>query len=121
MLNPYSSTDDGSFGYQGYNTDLLEQVLKTEKVDKVFSAGPELMEKKVVEICKNYDVDVEVSIERYMKCGFGVCGACCMDQSGKRACVEGTIFNGKQALQIEEFGTHHRDGSATKQTFGGVK
>ena len=72
------------------------------------------MEKKVVEICQQNKVPCETSVERYMKCGFGVCGACCMDSEGKRVCVEGTVFSGEDALKMMEFGKYHRDGSATK-------
>lgn len=112
------TTDDGSFGEKGFTTDVLRQLLKKEKVDKVFACGPELMEVKVAELCKEHKVKCEVSIERYMKCGFGICGACCMDDSGKRVCVEGTIFSGEEALNMKEFGKYHRDASATKHEFG---
>ena len=118
-VKPVFVTDDGSFGQRGYVTEALETVLKSESADKVFAVGPELMEKRVAEICKDKGVLCEVSVERYMKCGFGVCGACCMDDGGKRACVEGTIFSGDEVLSMKEFGNHHRDGSATKHSFGG--
>ena len=109
------TTDDGSFGEQGFCTDALDKLLKNEKVDKVFAVGPELMEKKAAELCRERGVKCEISIERYMKCGFGVCGACCMDEDGRRVCVEGTVFDGNDALNMEEFGKHHRDGTATKR------
>ena len=116
-LKTIFTTDDGTFGEKGYNTQVLERLLSEQKIDKVFSCGPELMEKKVVEICAQNKVPCETSVERYMKCGFGVCGACCMDAEGKRVCVEGTVYSGKEALQMIEFGKYHRDGSATKHTY----
>ena len=116
-LSAKFTTDDGSFGEKGYNTPVLERMLKESKIDKVYSCGPELMEKKVVEMCLENNVPCETSIERYMKCGFGVCGACCMDAKGKRLCVEGTVYSGKEASKIMEFGKYHRDGSATKRKF----
>lgn len=116
-LDVLYTTDDGSFGEKGYNTDVLERLLKEEKVDKVYSCGPELMEKKVVETCIANGVPSETSIERYMKCGFGICGACCMDARGKRVCVEGTVYSGKEAMKLIEFGEYHRDASATKHNF----
>lgn len=115
------ATDDGSYGEKGYTTDILQKILQEEKADKVFAVGPELMERKVAEICRDRRVKCEISIERYMKCGFGVCGACCTDDEGKRVCVEGTVFSGEEALGMKEFGKYHRDGSATKHPFGGKK
>ena len=110
----FFTTDDGSFGRKGFCTDVLEELLRTEKIDKVFAVGPELMEKRVAELCREFKVKCEISVERYMKCGFGVCGACCMDKDGRRACVEGTVFDGNDALSMEEFGKYHRDGTASK-------
>ena len=116
-INAVYTTDDGSFGEKGYNTQVLERLLKEGKVDRVYSCGPELMEKRVVELCLENNVPCETSIERYMKCGFGICGACCMDDQGQRLCVEGTVYSGKDAIKILEFGKYHRDASATKHKF----
>jgi len=120
-LKTIFTTDDGSFGEKGFNTEVLKRILKEEKVDKVFACGPELMEKSVAEICSESNVPCELSVERYMKCGFGVCGACSVDEEGKRVCVEGTVFSGEEALKMKEFGKYHRDGSAIKHEFGGKK
>ncbi len=117
-LKAIFTTDDGSYGEKGYNTAVLERLLKQENIDKVFACGPELMEKKVAEICIENKIKCELSIERYMKCGFGICGACCVDNSGKRVCVEGTVFTAEEALSMQEFGKYHRDASATKHGFG---
>ncbi|OVE77488.1 dihydroorotate dehydrogenase electron transfer subunit [bacterium F11] len=117
-LNTLFTTDDGSFGQRGYTTDVLAHILKNQKVDSVYVCGPELMEKKVAELCRDSGVPSYISLERHMKCGFGVCGACCLDEIGKRVCVEGTVFRGEEVLQIKEFGQYHRDSSATKHPFG---
>jgi len=111
------ATDDGSFGEKGFVTDILQQLLSKEKFDKVYACGPEVMELKVAQICKQQGITCEISVERYMKCGFGVCGACSIDPEGKRVCIEGTVFSGEELLKTE-FGKYRRDGSATKQKFG---
>lgn len=109
------STDDGSKGYQGYVTDLLVDILEGRKKGKaldnvkVFACGPELMQKKVAEISKKYGVPSEVSIERYIKCGFGICGNCTMDDTGITTCVQGPVVSGDVALRLKEFGKYHRD------------
>jgi dihydroorotate dehydrogenase electron transfer subunit len=105
------ATDDGSFGIKGYATDILSNLLKEEKISKVFTCGPEIMMKKAIGICDESKVPIEVSMERYMKCGIGVCGQCAVDDLGICLCREGPILDGKTAMKIKEFGAYHRDAS----------
>ncbi len=109
------TTDDGSYGMKGRTTDALEEMLRKEKIDKVFACGPEMMLKKVADICVKNNADCEISIERYMKCGFGICGHCCIDPIGIRACVEGPVIDAKLAQQLTEFGNYHRLKSSRKE------
>lgn len=96
------TTDDGSFGSKGYCTDVLDEVLANERKSIVYACGPEMMLKKVVEICAKYNVECEASLERVMKCGFGICGNCLIDDN--ILCTEGPIFSLKQLLNMKEFG-----------------
>lgn len=119
------ATDDGSRGYKGYVTDLLANLLKKDPSTPLRSAqddsshtlvvtcGPELMEKKVLDICNQRDVDCEVSIERYMKCGIGICGQCAVDDLGICMCQQGPVVKREIANKIVEFGKYHRDKSGT--------
>lgn len=116
------ATDDGSRGHQGYVTELLEEELRTvsdrkKQHTKVYACGPELMQKKVAEIAKEYGVDSEISIERYMKCGFGICGNCVIDDDGVPTCQKGPVMPGEKALRIPEFGVYHRDKTGIKHEF----
>ncbi|HRN71015.1 MAG TPA: dihydroorotate dehydrogenase electron transfer subunit, partial [Candidatus Woesebacteria bacterium] len=108
------ATDDGSEGFKGYNTDLCEKELESVKPDKVYTVGPEGMEVKVSYICNGHNIPFEISLERYMKCGFGICGQCCVDPTGWRMCVEGPVLNQDQISQVEEFGKYHRTPSGKK-------
>lgn len=105
------STDDGSAGYKGYNTDLFKEKLAEIEPTKVFIVGPEIMELKVVQVCNDHNISFQVSIERYMKCGFGLCGQCCVDPTGWRMCVEGPVLNQDQLKKVQEFGKYHRTAS----------
>ncbi len=116
-LNLHISTDDGSKGYKGYNTELLKQVIDDVKVDKIMTCGPEIMMRKVGEIGDSKGVPAFVSIERYMKCGFGVCGQCVVDPLGIRTCVSGPVMNYKVAKMFDDFGNYHRDSVGKKQYF----
>ncbi|MBD3328554.1 dihydroorotate dehydrogenase electron transfer subunit [Candidatus Peregrinibacteria bacterium] len=126
------ATDDGSEGHKGYNTEVLEKLIgearegkgfkvicegntcrreevTVDPIDKVYSCGPEMMMKKVSDMCFEAGITAEVSVERYMKCGHGVCGQCSVDESGHRMCVEGPVVDNETARKIKEFGSYHRD------------
>jgi dihydroorotate dehydrogenase electron transfer subunit len=111
-LKLHVATDDGSKGHKGFVTDLLAPLISGISEKKlVVTCGPELMEKKVLDICNQYNVNCEVSIERYMKCGYGVCGQCAVDPIGICICTRGPVVNRELANQITEFGKYHRDKS----------
>ncbi len=114
----YPCTDDGSFGYGGFTTDKMEELLKKnkknkkdEKFDLIITCGPEIMMKKVVDIANKYNIPVQVSMERYMKCGIGICGQCAVDDEGLCVCKDGPVFWGDKLKYISEFGKYKRDAS----------
>jgi len=111
------ATDDGSRGHKGYNTEVLEELLKEKNNATVFACGPELMMKRISEICAEKNVSCAMSLERYMKCGYGLCGNCCVDPLGIRLCVDGPVVKNDVIVQIEEFGKYHRDDLGKKHMF----
>lgn len=119
-VSVHVSTDDGSKGTKGYVTTIVRELLeKSEDKSNIIIAtcGPELMEKAVLNLANEFDVECEVSIERYMKCGFGVCGQCCMDPLGIPLCTKGPVVTRDIANQLTEFGTYHRDKSGIKHNY----
>lgn len=107
-----TATEDGTKGHKGRITEVLATLLQTEKIDLVQTCGPERMMKAVAELALSHNVDCEVSVERYMKCGFGVCGQCVLN--GKCMCVEGPVVAGAFALAQSEFGTMRRGSEGQK-------
>ncbi|MBU0532914.1 dihydroorotate dehydrogenase electron transfer subunit [Candidatus Micrarchaeota archaeon] len=103
----FITTDDGSRGKKGTVLVEAEWLIKEKKIDHVYTCGPEKMMEAVAKLCKEYDVACEVSLERYMKCGVGVCGSCAVD--GKLCCQDGPVFTGEEALSISDFGKRKRD------------
>jgi len=94
--NLYISTDDGSYGEKGFNTNILERLLeKGEKFDLVLTAGPILMMKKVSEITKKYNIKTIASLNPIMIDGTGMCGGCRVTIGGetKFVCVDGPDFD----------------------------
>ena len=78
------------------------------------SCGPEVMMKKLFDIVENFKIPAQFSMERYMKCGMGLCGQCCVDNVGWRVCVEGPVFWTDELRMISEFGQYRRDSSGVK-------
>jgi len=106
-------TDDGSEGRKGFTTDALADLLAKEKIDCVYTCGPEVMMKKVVDICKTRGVNCQASLERFMKCGFGLCGQCAID--GNLVCKDGPVFPIAKISKMKEFGTLRRDACGAEQ------
>lgn len=111
------ATDDGSVGIKGYSTVILEALLGEKKLDRIMSCGPEMMMKAVGEIGDEAGVNTQLSVERYMKCGFGICGQCTLDPLGIRTCVSGPVMNSKILNMLEEFGSYTRDDVGHKKYF----
>ena len=110
----YISTDDGSKGYKGLASDLVVELLNKNKYDSVLTCGPEIMMKKLMDSSKS--ISFQASLERYMKCGIGLCGQCCLGK-GIRACVEGPVLDRKTLRDIEDFGVYKKDASGRKIKF----
>ncbi len=108
------STDDGSFGAKGFCTDCLSGMIKAEKIDMIYCCGPEVMMKKVLGIARDAKVPAELSLERYMKCGFGVCGSCVLEGTGWRVCKDGPVFTSEQMSKVRDFGSAKRDATGKK-------
>jgi len=102
----YVSTDDGSAGYKGLASDLARELIRENTFTSVLTCGPEQMMKTLLDFCKS--IPFQASVERYIKCGIGLCGQCCIGK-GLRVCKEGPIFDGETLKQIEDFGRYRRD------------
>lgn len=95
-------TDDGSAGKRCFPTDLLRPYLERGEVDAVYTCGPEVMMRAVFGLCEEFAVECQACLERYMKCGFGVCGQCtCGD---RLVCLDGPVFLSDDLRRMTEFG-----------------
>jgi dihydroorotate dehydrogenase electron transfer subunit len=105
-------TDDGSYGIKGTTVTLMGKLVRDESFDCVYTCGPELMMKAVLDISNQNSIPVQASLERYMKCGIGICGSCCLDSS--LVCQDGTVFDGRQLSKMLDFGFSYRDKDGQK-------
>jgi dihydroorotate dehydrogenase electron transfer subunit len=104
------ATDDGSIGYHGSVTECLSDWLhRNTLVDEdaiIYSCGPEAMLAQVAEIAKLRKIDCQVSMERRMACGIGICQSCAVEckvgESGetvyKLCCEDGPVFDSKEVI-----------------------
>ena len=101
------STDDGSMGKKGTVVDLVNEHLQLKHYDIVLGCGPERMLSALLKACDDASVECQLSLERFMKCGSGLCGSCVID--GVRVCKEGPVFSSAELRKMKEFGSSKRD------------
>ena len=99
----FASTDDGSHGFRGLVTQLLDDLIAkgTVKVgETVFCCGPDRMMHAVAKQCEARGLRCFLSLETYMACGYGVCNGCTVEVKGPRfhdwpyskTCQEGPVY-----------------------------
>ena len=95
--NLYIATDDGSEGFHGLVTALLEKLITEQgkSYDCCVAIGPMIMMKFVTLTAKKFDLPCIVSLNALMVDGTGMCGACRVTVGGKTkfTCVDGPEFN----------------------------
>ncbi len=115
------ATNDGSAGKEGFVTRILGELMEEKKFDYVFSCGPEVMMKAVGEIAHSAGVECFLSMEKYMKCGIGVCGQCALDDTGDLVCKKGPVMAYEYLKNLPEFGVYHRDAQGKKHYLNAKK
>ena len=91
----FVTTDDGSLGEKGFVTQVLERIMKQEKVDYAIAVGPMPMMRAVADLTRDKGIYTEASMNPIMVDGTGMCGACRITVGGetKFACVDGPDFD----------------------------
>ena len=93
----YPCTDDGSYGYKGFVTGKLTELIedKSDPVHAVLTAGPVPMMKAVADVTRDGSIHTIASLNPIMVDGTGMCGGCRVMIDGKMmfACVDGPEFD----------------------------
>ncbi|MCL1978685.1 MAG: dihydroorotate dehydrogenase electron transfer subunit [Methanomassiliicoccaceae archaeon] len=105
--NLWIATDDGSRGFHGNAVQLMREKASENKYEMVLACGPEIMQYHLYNACVELGMDCQLSLERHMKCGAGVCGCCVMDDL--RVCKDGPVLTKEQISKIKDFGVSKRD------------
>jgi dihydroorotate dehydrogenase electron transfer subunit len=104
------ATDDGSAGFAGLVTDCLSEWLgrysRPVRDMIIYACGPEAMLSRAAEIAKDKKIDCQVSMERRMACGIGICQSCAVEcrlpdsneTVYKLCCEDGPVFDAKEVV-----------------------
>lgn len=102
-IKTFISTDDGSAGFKGFVSELLKNRLGENKPAGeetiIYACGPEAMLSATAALSGEFKIPCQVSLERLMACGIGLCQSCavkCRDKIGgtiyKLCCKDGPVF-----------------------------
>ncbi|MEM3942112.1 MAG: dihydroorotate dehydrogenase electron transfer subunit [Candidatus Bathyarchaeia archaeon] len=97
--NVLAATEDGSYGFKGLATQLMEKTLVNSSFDIIYACGPEPMLREAHNIAGRRNLPFEASLERIMRCAIGK----------YRVCRDGPVFNYEQLKSVEDFGRWKRD------------
>ena len=109
-VSSYIATDDGSAGLKGFVTDVAGKYIDENGLDPastiIYTCGPEPMLAACAKLAEKYGIDCQVSTERMMACGIGLCQSCAVEtkQEGnaeteyKLCCKNGPIFDSRELV-----------------------
>ncbi|HOP79148.1 MAG TPA: dihydroorotate dehydrogenase electron transfer subunit [Armatimonadota bacterium] len=111
------ATEDGSFGFKGFVTELLASHIEESKVKnpdsaiRIYACGPMPMMREVARVCGEQGIkSCQLSLERTMACGIGVCmgcvtkaqDGCCSHHPDEwhysRVCTDGPVYDAKELV-----------------------
>ena len=119
------ATDDGSGPVEGHPTfpGLATEALRAYLADHpadpppvLYGCGPEPMLVALYHLAREEGLEAQLSVERYMKCGFGVCGQCALD--GLLVCLDGPVLTLDQLEGVADFGRFHRTTTGRRLPLG---
>jgi len=109
----HAATDDGTYGIQGFVTDILKKILSDSRPPAsgtlVYTVGPIPMMRAVAAVTRPYKLKTVASLNALMVDGTGMCGSCRVSVNGELrfACVDGPEFDA-QAVDWDEFSKRSR-------------
>lgn len=103
LLTTVDVGDDDWQGNVGVVTTLFSKTTISPENCVAFVCGPPIMFRFVIKELKERgfeDEQIVSTLERYMKCGVGKCGHCCI--SHKYVCVDGPVFTYDEIKDLQE-------------------
>ena len=93
----HTATDDGSRGNAGNAVETAMPLIHSGTVDSVYACGPEDMLISLARLCIGARMPCQVSLERYMRCGMGLCGSC--HYGDLLVCRDGPVVEARRWLE----------------------
>jgi len=93
------STDDGSYGFHGFVSDVLQDVIdEGNPIHLVVAVGPVPMMRVVCNVTRGKNIKTIVSLNPIMVDATGMCGSCRVSVGGRTrfVCVDGPEFDGHE-------------------------
>jgi len=109
-VESFIATDDGSAGYHGLVTNCLAEWLSKSSLPAkdiiIYSCGPEPMLANMAQLANEKNIDCQLSLERRMACGIGLCQSCAVEfrVTGsnetiyKMCCKDGPVFDSNEVV-----------------------
>ena len=109
-IQAHVATDDGSAGSKEFVTDALSRWLRENQPNPdhtvIYSCGPEPMLAACAAIARQTTIPCQVSMERMMACGIGLCQSCAVvirpedpeQPAYKLCCQDGPVFDSREVL-----------------------
>lgn len=97
-------TDDGSYGFEGYIANAMEQYLGFNECDMIYSCGPAPMLRAVKKIAEDRGIPCQISLEQRMGCGIGACLVCSCEtpyegaEKYAKVCTNGPVFYSSEVV-----------------------
>lgn len=92
-IKPIVSTEDGSMGFKGKITDILQDYINSSCV--IYACGPSKMLEVIIQKAKENNISCQISQEEMIACGVGACLGCAYKTRNgyKRVCKDGPVFD----------------------------
>lgn len=96
------TTNDGSAGIKGFAIDALPAIFAKYDIKHIKICGPTVMMEGLAKLAMEEGIECQVSLEKRMACGIGVCLGCTFEGlvSGKRwkICHDGPVFPAEEVF-----------------------
>jgi len=99
------ATEDGSAGWRGQVTELVQARLQEERPAALVGCGPAGMLQELRLVAARYRIPCWISLEARLGCGVGACRGCAVPRSDGNGylmvCSDGPVFAAGEVIPVE--------------------
>ena len=98
----FITTDDGSAGIKGFAIDAMPAILEKHDIKHIKICGPTIMMEGLAKYAMEKGIECQVSMEKRMACGIGVCLGCTFEgkvsKKRQKVCADGPVFAAEEVF-----------------------